>query len=250
MGMKFREHILLATLFGGLVYFSGCVDHAAEGEEEEEQVRLDSLAQAETEAEIFDAYIADAQNGIDADDVVVEANGVRRVVWNPTTSVRVPEFNDIVSVHYVGKFTTNEIFDTTNPEVAKDSDSLNYVAKGVSFDDLLAGSDKTYEELLDSLNTSDGAISDPVFTLNRLYVPMAFNHQADGTGISFSFIPGFRSGLRNLMLEMELSSRGLIMIPSAVGYGTVGSSIDAEGNQGIPPNTPLIFEFELVNIRP
>lgn len=250
MGMKFREHILLVTILCGLVYFSGCVDHAAEGEEEEEQARLDSLAQAETEGEIFDAYIADAENGITADDVVIQDNGVRRVVWDPSTSVRVPEFNEIVSVHYVGKFTTNQIFDTTNPAVAKKSDSLNYVANGISFDDLLAKSDKTYEELLDSLNTSDGAISDPVFTLNRLYVPMVFNHQEDGTGISFSFISGFRSGLRNLMLEMELNSKGLIMIPSAVGYGTVGSSIDAEGSQGIPPNTPLIFEFELVNIRP
>ncbi|WP_420582258.1 FKBP-type peptidyl-prolyl cis-trans isomerase [Reichenbachiella sp.] len=248
--MRFRKHILLSVLMGGLIYFGGCVDHAAEDEQALEQLRLDSLAQAESEGVLFDAYIADPENGINADDVVVQDDGVRRVVWNPSTSVRVPEFNDIVSVHYVGKFTNNEVFDTTNPQVAKESDSLNYVDIGISFDDLLAKSDKTYEELLDSLNTSTGAISDPVFTLNRIYVPMAFNHQADGTGISFSFILGFRSGLRNLMLEMEMNSKGLIMIPSAVAYGTVGSAFDAEGNQNIPPNTPLIFEFELVNIRP
>lgn len=248
--MKIREHILLTMFLGGLIYFSGCVDHAAEGEEEEEQVRLDSLAQADSENEIFDAYIADSENGINPNDVVIQDDGVRRVVWHPATSVRAPEFNDIVSVHYVGKFTNNEVFDTTNPTVATRSDSLNYVDSGISFDDLLTKTDKTYEELLDSLNTSNGAISDPIFSLNRLYVPMAFNHQSDGTGISFSFITGFRSGLRNLMFDMELNSRGLIMIPSAVAYGTVGSSIDGEGNQGIGPNTPLIFEFELVNIRP
>ncbi|MEP4092100.1 FKBP-type peptidyl-prolyl cis-trans isomerase [Reichenbachiella sp.] len=248
MRMNFVRSIFLAVVLAGSGLIS-CVDHAADNEAEIEQARLDSIVQADTDNDLIDAYIADAANGIDESQVVIGDNGVRHIVWNPATTARVPDFKEIVSVHYVGKFLSNEIFDTTNASRAKDSDSLNYVSEGIVFDNLLAASEKYYEELLDSLNASTGAISDPVFSLTRTYIPMVFNHTRDGSGINFQFISGFKTGLRDVMLKMELNSTALIMIPSAVAYGTIGT-VNSDGTESIPPNTPLLFEFSLVNIRP
>ncbi len=167
---------------------------------------------------------------------------MRRIIWDPATSVRVPEFNDVVSLHYVGKFLDNDIFDTSNVSRAKKSDSLDYVSAGISFKALLAGSSSTYEQTLNSLNASDEAIDNPQYSSNKLYPPIVFNHRHNGSGISSNFILGFRSGLREAMLDMQLHSRALIMIPSAVAYGTGGAAT-------IPTDTPLLFEFSLVNIR-
>lgn len=247
--MKFGKDLGLITLMTGIICFGSCVDHAEENLTELEEIRQDSIAQADLDQAAFDTYIAEAENGIDPDLVVTESNGVRHVIWQPATNLRKPEVNEIVSVHYTGKFIDNVVFDTTDPDIAKESDSLNYVSEGISFDDLLNESTSTYEELLDSLNTSEGAINDPLFSLNRVYIPMVFNHQLDGSGISFGFISGFRSGLEQVMLDMELGSRSLIMIPSAVAYGVLGT-VNSDGSVGIPPNTPLLFEFRLVNIRP
>lgn len=248
MSNRIGKNIFLAVVLAGFGVMS-CVDHAADDEAEREQARLDSLEQAEVEMELFDDYIADASNGINEDDVTIGDNAVRYIVWDPATSVRTPDFNDLVSVHYAGKFLSNLYFDTTNRELAKKSDSLNYVEEGISFDDLLASSSKSYEKLLDSLNNSDGAIDDPIFDIDRNYVPIVFNHTEDGSGINPNFVSGFKTGLRDVMLQMELNSRALIMIPSAVAYGTFGT-VDNAGNESIPPNTPLLFEFSLVNIRP
>ncbi|SMD33774.1 FKBP-type peptidyl-prolyl cis-trans isomerase [Reichenbachiella faecimaris] len=246
--MGFEKSLFLGVILMGGVVFGSCVDHAGESEEELEQIRQDSILQADADNALIDAYIADASNGIDASLVKVGEYGVRRIVWAPAVSIRVPEYNEIVSVHYTGKYLENAIFDTSSSTTAKKSDSLNYVTDGIVFDDLLASSSKSYEELLDSLNTSDGAIDDPLFSASRLYLPIAFNHTENGTGISFNYIPGFRSGLKEAMLEMELNSKALIMIPSAVAYGASGSNPGGEG--GIPANTPLVFQFDLVNIHP
>lgn len=248
MRTNFGKSIFLVIALIGIGLVS-CVDHAADSEEERELARLDSIAQADTDNGLIDAYIADAANGIDESQVVIGDNGVRHIVWNPVTTVRTPEFNELVSVHYTGKFLSNKVFDTTISSVAKETDSLSYVSEGISFDDLLATSEKSYEELLDSLNSSTGALDNPKFALNKNYVPIVFNHTSNGSGINIQFIPGFRTGLRDVMLKMELNSRALIMIPSAVAYGQFGT-FNIDGSEAIPPNTPLLFEFTLVNIRP
>lgn len=247
--INFGKDIFPIALIAGIICLASCVDHAEEDLLEQEIIREDSISQSILDQAAFDAYIADSENEINGDDVVIQDDGVRHVIWEPSTSLRSPAVNDIVSVHYSGKFTDNVVFDTTDPVIAKKSDSVNYVSEGISFENLMNESSKTYEELLDSLNASEGAINDPLFSLDRLYLPMVFNHQLDGSGISFGFISGFRSGLEQVMLGMELGSRSLIMIPSAVAYGVLGT-INTDGSQGIPPNTPLIFEFRLVNIRP
>ncbi|MEP2024148.1 MAG: FKBP-type peptidyl-prolyl cis-trans isomerase [Reichenbachiella sp.] len=243
-----KRSVVLGVFLIGVVVFASCVDPAGDSEAEQEQIRLDSIAQADIDNALIDAYIEDSSNGIDAGQVEIGENGVRRIVWAPTVSIRTPEFNEIVSVNYTGKYLDNSIFDTSSSANAKESDSLNYVAIGIVFDDLLAESSKSYESLLDSLNDSDGSIDNPLFTTSRLYIPIAFNHLENGGGISFNYISGFRTGLKEAMLEMELNSKALIMIPSAVAYGTVGSNPGTDS--GIPANTPILFEFDLVNIHP
>lgn len=241
--MKFGKDIFTVLGLAISVALASCTDHVAVNAVKLEQAREDSIVQAGKDNVLFDRYIADASNGIDQNRVAVGDFGVRRITWDPATSIKVPRFNDVVSVHYVGKFLDNDIFDTTNVSRAKKSDSLDYVAAGVSFEDLLAGSSSTYEEILNSLNASDEAIDNPQYSPKKPYLPIVFNHRHNGSGISPNFILGFRSGLREAMLEMQLHSRALIMIPSAVAYGTGGTAT-------IPPDTPLLFEFSLVNIRP
>lgn len=54
-----------------------------------------------------------------------------------------------------------------------------------------------------------------------------------------SSIPGFEEGL----LLLSKGAKATIIIPSNLAYGE-------QGNQGIPPFSPLIFELEMVNIIP
>jgi FKBP-type peptidyl-prolyl cis-trans isomerase len=54
-----------------------------------------------------------------------------------------------------------------------------------------------------------------------------------------SSIPGFEEGL----LLLSKGAKATLIIPSNLAYGE-------QGNQGIPPFTPLIFELEMVNIIP
>jgi FKBP-type peptidyl-prolyl cis-trans isomerase len=54
-----------------------------------------------------------------------------------------------------------------------------------------------------------------------------------------SSIPGFEEGL----MLLSKGAKATLIIPSNLAYGE-------QGNQGIPPFTPLIFELEMVNIIP
>lgn len=52
-------------------------------------------------------------------------------------------------------------------------------------------------------------------------------------------IPGWTEGLQ----LMKKGGKANLIIPSAIGYGP-------QGNQGIPPYSPLMFEVELLDIKP
>lgn len=71
-----------------------------------------------------------------------------------------------------------------------------------------------------------------LFNSNRDYEPFRF---IIGRGM---VIPGFEFGVFN----MEKGDKATIIMPSLYGYGSSG-----EGR--IPPNAPLIFELELVDIK-
>lgn len=71
------------------------------------------------------------------------------------------------------------------------------------------------------------------FNPQRPYEPLKMP-----VGMSNS-IPGFEEGL----MLLNKGSKATLIMPSNLAYGE-------QGNQGIPPFTPLVFEIEMVNIIP
>lgn len=71
-----------------------------------------------------------------------------------------------------------------------------------------------------------------LFNPNRTYEPLEF---IIGRGM---VIPGFEFGVFNL----EKGDKATVIMPSLYAYGS-------QGNGGIPANSPLIFELELVDIK-
>lgn len=49
-------------------------------------------------------------------------------------------------------------------------------------------------------------------------------------------------GWENAILSMKKGEKAVIVIPSDLAYGK-------EGNQGIPPNSPLVFELEILDVK-
>lgn len=71
------------------------------------------------------------------------------------------------------------------------------------------------------------------FNAQRPYEPIKIPVGVNGS------IPGFDEGL----LLFPKGTKATLIFPSKLGYGE-------QGNQGIPPYTPLIFEIEVVDIIP
>jgi FKBP-type peptidyl-prolyl cis-trans isomerase FklB len=71
-----------------------------------------------------------------------------------------------------------------------------------------------------------------IFNANRDYEPLEF---IIGRGM---VIPGFEFAVFN----MEKGDKATVIMPSLYAYGS-------QGQGGIPPNSPLLFELELVNIK-
>jgi len=84
----------------------------------------------------------------------------------------------------------------------------------------------THEEINKTFNKYDKRAEDA-----GMYNPFTMPYSNEAT-----LVPGFREG----MLNMNYGDKAMLFIPSHLGYGT-------QGNRGIPPNTDLIFEMELVD---
>ncbi len=67
----------------------------------------------------------------------------------------------------------------------------------------------------------------------RGYAPIPMPYSPDAR-----MIPGFREGVQ----QMKVGDKAILFIPSHLAYGE-------RGNRGIPPNTDLIFEIEMVSIK-
>jgi FKBP-type peptidyl-prolyl cis-trans isomerase FkpA len=79
---------------------------------------------------------------------------------------------------------------------------------------------------------SDVAKKNGTFNPQREYKPMKLPIGMGGS------IPGFEEGL----MLLNKGAKATIILPSKLAYGE-------QGNQGIPPYTPLIFEMEIVGIK-
>ncbi|HAS57518.1 MAG TPA: peptidylprolyl isomerase [Algoriphagus sp.] len=75
-----------------------------------------------------------------------------------------------------------------------------------------------------------------IYTENRQYGPIRY---VQGGGIRIrQLIEGFETAVA----IMEVGDKATVLMPSAFAYGP-------EGRDNIPPNTPLIFEIEFVELK-
>ncbi len=79
----------------------------------------------------------------------------------------------------------------------------------------------------------DVAKKSGTFNAGRKYEPLRLPVGMQGS------IPGFEEGL----MLLPKGSKATLILPSSLAYGE-------QGNQGIPPFTPLIFEVEMIDIIP
>ena len=77
----------------------------------------------------------------------------------------------------------------------------------------------------------DVAKKNGTFNPQRPYEPLKLPVGVNGS------IPGFEEGL----VLLPKGSKAILILPSGIAYGE-------QGNQGIPPFTPLIFEVDMINI--
>ena len=86
----------------------------------------------------------------------------------------------------------------------------------------------SYKELAQKFNEYDQRAEDA-----GAYNPFSMVYSTEAT-----LVPGFREG----MLNMNYGDKAMLFIPAHLAYGE-------QGNRGIPPNTDLIFEIEIVDER-
>ncbi|AXT60474.1 peptidylprolyl isomerase [Aquimarina sp. AD10] len=109
-----------------------------------------------------------------------------------------PKPTDYVNIFYVGYFTDGRVFDSNNPEKAKELGIFN-----------------------EDRDKKGG------------YAPMPMSYSPDA-----QMIPGFKEGVQ----KMKVGDKAILFIPPHLGYGERGVG-------PIPPNSELIFEIDLVDIR-
>lgn len=96
------------------------------------------------------------------------------------------EFNDIVSMNYVGMFLNDTVFDTSIKTVAIEND---------------------------------------LFSETRTYAPYTFTHTQSGWGIEqLGFIQGFSDGSTAALSKMKVGGMARLIIPSSLAYGTTGNN--------------------------
>lgn len=257
--MKILNTLILFVGIAFTLYLVGC---GSEGVTpiDETQIDEDSIAQSNEDNDSIDWYIQN--RNIHDDSIHLDtASGVRYAILERGTGA-VPNLNEILSVDYNAFFLNDIVFNTTSRSIALLADSMAYVIaysnNDTTFNDILLDtkSTLTYEEKVDSLNNSDGKVRVPLFFSDDSYLPIVFNYTTNGAGIPSPTL-GFRIGLINLFNHrnkqdepiFELGAKGIIFVPSAVGHGISGSNIDPDGEDIVPPNTVLVYEFHFVNIR-
>ncbi|MBU2915295.1 FKBP-type peptidyl-prolyl cis-trans isomerase [Reichenbachiella agariperforans] len=255
-----------------------CNDPVQDELESQQKVYEDSLAQAQIDSSV----IVDYWDANDYGDTLIysvsgiEGRGVRYVILEDGTG-DYPVINDIVSIHYVGKFTDGTIFDTSIDTLALMTDSLAWVE--VWKDYPLADNDFSQETLyvgetvddngtrvsvdtidvtgmttgekLTELAFSSEPLDITLYYSSRSFTPTTYNHTETGTGIPSNFVSGYRTGLHALTPYLNHGASGLMMFPSVLGYGVYGTAgANGTGSDVIPGNTVIVFEIYLQNIRP
>lgn len=134
-----------------------------------------------------------------------------------TSIVNVKEFTDPTSgIRIIWQVEAQP--DTISEFYSTDTVTVNYTGKFMT--------DQVFETTLESVAKANG-----IYSSTKNYQPATF--------ILGNVIAGFQFGIS----QLETGEKATVFIPSIYAYGRNG-----QGNIG--PNTPLIFELELVEVNP
>lgn len=182
--MKYRL-ITSAALLLGAASFVSCIDEGQSNEVIDTQNK-----------EAIEAYLE--ENAMPSAKEFKDVNNSVYVFWEVSVD---PEVNDqilqldTVKVDYIGSLLTDEVFDSSIEQVAKDNG---------------------------------------VYDSRRTYGPikLALSSPQMGAILGFEFAVSL----------MRVGEKATVIFPSRLGYGT-------QPRTGIPANSPLIFELELVDVK-
>lgn len=137
-----------------------------------------------------------------------------------TSLAKVKEYKDEANAYYI---LWQELSNSTDPldsVYVGDTVSVHYTGK------FLSGQvfDTSVEQVARDNN---------LYNSNYNYLPLQFRVGANSVLLAFEY------GIA----QMVVGDKATIIMPSELGYGRNGTS-------GIPPNTPLVFEVELMAIKP
>ncbi|WP_026969575.1 FKBP-type peptidyl-prolyl cis-trans isomerase [Algoriphagus terrigena] len=182
--MKYRL-IASAALLLGAASFVSCIDEGESNEVIDQQ-----------DKEEIEAYLED--NAMPSAKEFKDENNSIYVFWEVSVD---PEVNDqilkldTVKVNYIGSLLTDEVFDSSIEQVAKDNG---------------------------------------VYDSRRTYGPIELALSSPRMGA----IPGFEFAVS----LMRVGEKATVIFPSRLGYAS-------SPPPGIPVNSPLVFELELVEVK-
>lgn len=134
-----------------------------------------------------------------------------------TTIVNVKEYKDQANAYYI---IWQELSNSKDSVFVGDTVVVHYTGK------FLSG--QVFDTSIEQVAKDNG-----LYDSNYNYPPLSFKV---GT---FSVLTAFEFGIR----QMETGDKATIIMPSELGYGR-------NGQGPVPPNTPLVFEVELMEVKP
>ena len=167
-------------------------------------IQVDPAIQLEEDSILIAEYMEDKGYN----DFSTTVSGVRYIILEEGTGDAIDE-SDIVTFDFIGKLTNDSIFDTSIQAIG---DSIRNV-----------------EDIPDRFATT--------FAESKIYLPFEITYAASGWTINGQFVRGFSDGISATFKEMKVGGHALVVMPSALGYGTGGRGLL------IPPNSVLVFEF-------
>ncbi len=158
---------------------------------------------------IIDEYLT--AKGYDPATVDTTESGVRYIIINEgqtaDENLSIDE-SDIVDFDYIGRLTTDKLFDTS----------------------------------IESISEEDTAI----FSSAKVFQPIRINYSTTGWTLGGSFIAGFSQGITATFDKVHVGGKVLIVFPSDLGYGAIpqfGNEVET-----IPANSVVTFELFPVRV--
>ncbi len=194
--------LVLFSIFIGLAIVIACGDGNI-------VVPQDTSEQRAIDIGIINEYLT--AKGYDPATVDTTQNGVRYVIIDEgqtdDESLSIKE-SDIVDFDYVGRLTTDKLFDTSIEAIAEEDTAI--------------------------------------FSSSKIFEPITINYTSSGWTTNGTFIPGFSQGLAATFGQVHIGARILLVIPSDQAYNAIpqfGNDVET-----IPAFSVITFELFPVRV--